>query len=63
MAYICSKPAGSCAACSHYRYDADYGGKACFATQDKCETTNNNASCKSSASDTNSDPKGSATNA
>lgn len=35
MAYICEKPAGSCPGCSHYRYDSDYGGKACFAQLDK----------------------------
>lgn len=35
MAYICEKPAGSCPGCSHYRYDSDYGGKACFAQLDE----------------------------
>lgn len=34
-AYICLKPKGSCAKCGHYRYDEDYGAKACFAQQDK----------------------------
>lgn len=35
MAYICTKPKGSCPTCNHYRYDEDYGGKACFAAQDE----------------------------
>lgn len=33
MAFICTKPKGSCRNCEHYRYDEDYGGKACFAKQ------------------------------
>lgn len=34
MAYICTKPKGSCGSCPHYRYDDDYGAKACFAQKD-----------------------------
>ena len=37
MAYICEKPKGSCNTCKHYRFDDDYGAKACFATIDKKE--------------------------
>lgn len=38
MSYICYKPAGSCPGCSHYRYDEDYGGMACFAQVDENAT-------------------------
>lgn len=34
MAYICEKPKGSCNKCAHFRYDEDYGGRACFAQVD-----------------------------
>lgn len=37
MAFICTKPKDSCRNCEHYRYDEDYGGKACFAAQDEKE--------------------------
>lgn len=40
MAYICIKPKGSCTTCKHYRYDKDYGGKACFAQQDEARDNN-----------------------
>lgn len=40
MAYICNKPANSCSSCEHYRYDDDYGGKACFAAQDAAKSNN-----------------------
>jgi len=37
MAYICTKPKGSCKTCSHFRLDEDYGYGAysCFAQTDK----------------------------
>ena len=37
MAYICTKPKGSCSKCPHYRFDEDYGNNACFAELDKKE--------------------------
>ena len=40
MAYICEKPAGSCNTCEHYRFDDDYGAKACFAEVDVLEVGN-----------------------
>lgn len=42
MAYICYKPKGSCASCKHYRYDEDYGAKACFAAQDERKINKDN---------------------
>lgn len=33
MAYICNNNQ-PCSGCKHYRYDDDYGSKACFAEQD-----------------------------
>ena len=30
MAYICTKPKGSCASCQFYQYDVDYGAKVCY---------------------------------
>jgi len=30
MAYICTKPNGSCASCQYYQYDVDYGAKVCY---------------------------------
>ena len=35
MAYICTKPKGSCSSCSHFRYDEDYDDNACFASYDE----------------------------
>lgn len=34
MACICTKPKGSCPKCEHFRYDEDYGAKACFLAAD-----------------------------
>lgn len=31
---ICGEPANSCGECPHYRYDDNYGEKACFASAD-----------------------------
>lgn len=35
MGYTCYKPPGSCATCSHFRYDEDKMRKCCFAEYDK----------------------------
>ena len=35
MAYICTRPKNSCVTCSHYRFDEDYDGYACFAQEDE----------------------------
>lgn len=34
MAIICYKPPNYCSKCSHYRFDEDYGGKACWLKYD-----------------------------
>lgn len=55
MAYICEKPKGSCTNCEHYRFDDEYGGKACFATQDAkmaAEKLHNESSAKSNSEKT-----------
>ena len=35
MAYICTKPKGSCPTCNHFRPDEDYGTKVCWAEYDE----------------------------
>lgn len=35
MAYICSKPAGSCSTCNHFRFDDERNRMACFAKEDE----------------------------
>lgn len=50
MAYICEKPAGSCALCEHYRFDEEKGRKVCFAAVDKCEAEKKAAELKVVAS-------------
>lgn len=30
MAYICTKPKGSCKTCEYYQFDVDYGAKVCY---------------------------------
>ena len=48
-AYICTKPAGSCKNCNHFRMDEDRGEKACFAYADtkiSAETVKANGSEK-----------------
>ena len=35
MAYICTKPPGSCPKCGHFRRDEDRGRMACFAKDDE----------------------------
>jgi len=34
MAYICTKPKGSCKTCEHYRFDTEENRHACFAVED-----------------------------
>lgn len=35
MAFICSKPRGSCPRCEHFRYDEDHMRKCCWAEYDR----------------------------